>query len=1071
MKRLFLCAIFLCATAHAQVNLDTTIPAPQVKGTLQPANGGLGCTGVNCYYNLPRARTALDNVRHGLGDFRVLYAGDSTTWGTNSSSNTADLISHNEPSDVCADAIKNYGVPCQTDSWFGTGNTGSTSYALNDPRISAGSSWALDSTAFSVGGYTWTATTTTNGFCFTPTKPVDTFEVYYLQRAAGGIMNVIIDGGSPTAINTSGANALIEQTITTTLGTHTICHQLSSGTQVSIQGDVARNSTISSVIVMLAGMGGSESADWASTAQPWSPGNASVYATTHPDLVDYEMGINDWQQGVSPTTFATNMQTTVAAIISTGANVTLRAPNPTITTSASQAQQAAIIAEIASVAAANTEPGTSSKVPFEDVFDSWISYTAANANGWFGVDGVHPTQSGYANIAHIDESFIFGIPNVTGSLASVDWALAANAGVGPTPTVTLPYTVQCTESAVYVNSGSGGTLTLPTTCNAPYKVTVVEYTSTAGPVTFSGPIGAGMPTKMFAGSSFTWQFLGGNWWVVASSGPAQGIQLIATVTTTNYTIAGTEGAVLVEAGTLTFPALNTATFNGFKTTIANYGSTVTTSVAGTNHGIPASLPGSSSIDVMYYNGWYCTAIQGIPVPASTLNLPPTLVTGSYTATGLESAIYANNAAISLPLVTPANGQVTIPVFNYGSGATTFAVTGGAVNFGIPASIPSHQSIWISYLSGNWYLIPGQAQATSLLLNPSLESASYQITGVEGLIFMNATSPTLTFTNLGAAFNGFVTTIYNYGTTATVTVTGATNQNLPATMPLNSAITVSYENGTWWMFSSTGLGTTAANLAGGVANDIPFQTGAGATSFIAPVNSAVLVTSAGGVPSESTTLPSGITLVAPALGTPASGVATNLTGTAAGLTAGLAQGLTGTPSIGVGAVTAINVTASGAVSSAGFYIDLSTGKTTVAMGAQTTATPTNITGMSWTTVNSKNYLLRCDIFVSFSASATIAFALANSSGNAATSYNLDAQGGIGAAGVWQELKVASGTTAFGTATTTSGAPGSVTNLDIKVDAMIQNASNSGGTMTLQTIANGTNNFTVQANSFCTLTQIN
>lgn len=58
------------------------------------------------------------------------------------------------------------------------------------------------------------------------------------------------------------------------------------------------------------------------------------------------------------------------------------------------------------------------------------------------------------------------------------------------------------------------------------------------------------------------------------------------------------------------------------------------------------------------------------------------------------------------------------------------------------------------------------------------------------------------------------------------------------------------------------------------NSILFSGGTtSAISAVAPVNSAVLVTSSGGVPSESTTLPNGL-----ALGTPTSGIITNLTGT-------------------------------------------------------------------------------------------------------------------------------------------------------------------------------------------------
>jgi len=48
--------------------------------------------------------------------------------------------------------------------------------------------------------------------------------------------------------------------------------------------------------------------------------------------------------------------------------------------------------------------------------------------------------------------------------------------------------------------------------------------------------------------------------------------------------------------------------------------------------------------------------------------------------------------------------------------------------------------------------------------------------------------------------------------------------------------------------------TAAGITGGIANDIPYQTAANTTSFIAPVNSAVLASSVAGVPSMVTTLP-------------------------------------------------------------------------------------------------------------------------------------------------------------------------------------------------------------------------
>jgi len=93
----------------------------------------------------------------------------------------------------------------------------------------------------------------------------------------------------------------------------------------------------------------------------------------------------------------------------------------------------------------------------------------------------------------------------------------------------------------------------------------------------------------------------------------------------------------------------------------------------------------------------------------------------------------------------------------------------------------------------------------------------------------------------------------------------------------------YAGGTAASIDAGGATTTVAN---GTANDILYITGTSPlyVNKIATANSSVLVTNGSGVPSLSTTLPSGLsatnlTLVTPALGTPASGTVTNLTGTA------------------------------------------------------------------------------------------------------------------------------------------------------------------------------------------------
>src|ERR1017187_4070071 len=65
-------------------------------------------------------------------------------------------------------------------------------------------------------------------------------------------------------------------------------------------------------------------------------------------------------------------------------------------------------------------------------------------------------------------------------------------------------------------------------------------------------------------------------------------------------------------------------------------------------------------------------------------------------------------------------------------------------------------------------------------------------------------------------------------------------------------------------SSSVPATTATNIGGGSAYSVPYQTAASSTAFVSSVANSVIVTSASGLPSESTTLPPGLTIPSPAL---------------------------------------------------------------------------------------------------------------------------------------------------------------------------------------------------------------
>jgi hypothetical protein len=129
-------------------------------------------------------------------------------------------------------------------------------------------------------------------------------------------------------------------------------------------------------------------------------------------------------------------------------------------------------------------------------------------------------------------------------------------------------------------------------------------------------------------------------------------------------------------------------------------------------------------------------------------------------------------------------------------------------------------------------------------------------------------------NLAAEFTGAFIPVDNEGTSN------------PNTMWLNnytSAFTVGTTAVTFTLLNPAGSGT-ATNISGGAANQIVKQTAAGATGFITTANNGVLVTDGSGVPTVSSTLPTGLTLSDPR------GTA-NVAISAAGTTQGTATALT------------------------------------------------------------------------------------------------------------------------------------------------------------------------------------
>jgi hypothetical protein len=203
----------------------------------------------------------------------------------------------------------------------------------------------------------------------------------------------------------------------------------------------------------------------------------------------------------------------------------------------------------------------------------------------------------------------------------------------------------------------------------------------------------------------------------------------------------------------------------------------------------------------------------------------------------------------------------------------------------------------------------QGQATSVT-NTAISIPNTQVTGLGTLSTQNASSVAITGGTINGTTIGATTASTGAFTTlGGTTITASTQFSGAGTGLTGTATSLSIGGNAATATSSTSA-TTATNLAGGATGSLPYQSGAGATTFLAAGSNGQVLTLAGGVPSWAAGASGTVTSVT-GTGT-VSGISLSGTVTSSGsLTLGGSLDLSSPPVIGntlAAAITGTTITA-------------------------------------------------------------------------------------------------------------------------------------------------------------------
>ncbi len=328
---------------------------------------------------------------------KIACIGDSTTEGIVGDGTFTGLFASSYPSRL--NQLMNVIYGSRIDSTWGDQgliNQGQnlTTYALYDPRLSFGAGWSQSGITANIGGGSLSNSTNANNYAFTPVKAFDTIDIYYAQYSGANTFNVNVDGGASIGgpYSTNGTQTIAKITVSCAYATHTVNIQRAAGT-IYIIGIHCYVSTFSNaapeVQIAQFGYGGANISQLVTNSNGnWTgPLTLAAYA---PDLTIICMDINDAIAITNVNTYKTNYQSLITAALLSGDCIIMNSlPKSTDATT------------YASYRLAELQLSQTNSVLNLNMISNFSNYTQANALGYIGADGIHPTAKGYGYVAKI----------------------------------------------------------------------------------------------------------------------------------------------------------------------------------------------------------------------------------------------------------------------------------------------------------------------------------------------------------------------------------------------------------------------------------------------------------------------------------------------------------------------------------------------------------------------------------------------------------------------------------------------------------------------------------------------